>query len=176
MEMGYPRISSQSIRVSLTQTSVHNMESSKKNTIGTFWEPGGTTAVERCGIFTARTRRIREGNSFSLFVCLSTPGGVPHLHPIILDWLHVLSGGTPYPGMGYPLARSGQGVPENGVPPFRGWGTPWIGQHREYLLRAGGMPLAFTQEDFLVWIRYRELRNTKADITSHIHNLLGNNV
>ena len=57
-------------------------------------------------------------------VCLSTPGGVPHLHPIILplvpcpfggypsDWLQTcpFSEGTPVPdgeGMGYPPARDG---------------------------------------------------------------------
>ena len=49
---------------------------------------------------------------------------------------------------------------DQGVPTYLGRGVPtlargypsWLGQHREYLLRgkAGGMPLAFTQEGCLV--------------------------
>ena len=53
------------------------------------------------GIFTDRTRRMREGNVFSL----STPGGYPSQ---VWSW-----GGTP--------ARSG-GIPARGCPP--GGGTP----------------------------------------------------
>ena len=35
-----------------------------------------------------------------------------------------------------------------------GWGTPprEIEQHSDFLLRTGGMPLVFTQEDFLVYL------------------------
>ena len=82
---------------------------------------------------------MREGNSFSLFICprrwgrgvsQSGQGG---------------GGGLPWPGQD---ARSGQGVPEDGVPPDQGWGTllardgvtpphPEIGQQSEYLLRDG---------------------------------------
>ena len=80
------------------------------------------------------------GELYFQFVCLFTPRGVPHLHPIIpplvpcpfwgvpSDWSQVPSGGyaspmwgrgTPvqdggYPGqvrMRYPLARSGWGTP-----------------------------------------------------------------
>ena len=68
-----------------------------------------------------------------------------------------LDGVLPGPGMGYPLTWDG--VPPwtwNGVPPDLGrstpldlgWGTPPGIASTCYA--AGGMPLAFTQEDFLV--------------------------
>ena len=66
----------------------------------------------------------------------------------------VQTGGSPFPGLdgGYPLPRSRWGVPPSqvwrGVPPQQGYPLlPY--QHSVYLLRAGGMPLAFTQENFL---------------------------
>ena len=95
----------------------------------------------------------REGSVFT-GVCLFTPGGVPHLHPIILPLVprpfrgrqvpHIHSiilplvpctfwGYPPSPGMGYPPARSGWGVPLlcwDGLPLQQG-------QQREYLLRGG---------------------------------------
>ena len=53
--------------------------------------------------------------------------------------------GSPHNGMGSPLARSGQGTyprmgyphPGMGPPPVLGWGTPWLGQQKEYLLCGG---------------------------------------
>ena len=77
-------------------------------------------------IFAARIRRMGK---VIVSVCQSTPRGegVPHLHPIILPLVHVLSGGYPSdwyqvpsggtPGWDNPLAR-------DGVPPGQGWGTP----------------------------------------------------
>ena len=66
------------------------------------------------------------------------------------DWSQVPSGRYPSPaggtqGQGTPPARDG--VPSNG----QGWGTPRIGQQREYLIC--GMPLTFMQEDFLVCVK-----------------------
>ena len=84
--------------------------------------------------------------------------------------------GTPYPGMGYPpdmgwgTPRSWDGVPTGlgmgyppgpgmGYPPRHGMGYPpdlrWGNPPRQISIvstcyAAGGMPLAFTQEDFLV--------------------------
>ena len=65
------------------------------------------------------------------------PGGVPWLggYP---DWRGTLAGGVPCPGS--TLAR--------GVP-CRGGGTQ-LGNIGSTCYTAGGMPLAFTQEDFLV--------------------------
>ena len=118
---------------------------------------------------TARIRRMREGNSFSLFVSPHPEGGggVPHLHPIILQLVPRPSqGGTKMTGprsipgstlarsrQGGTLARSRQGVPRMGsphpgmgiyplgrdtVPPGMGYSpSPRIGQHMEYLIRGG---------------------------------------
>ena len=55
-------------------------------------------------------------------------------------------GGTPHPGQ-VPGWRAG--VPPSRSHPRTG-GVPLPEQHSVYLLRAGGMILAFTQEDFLV--------------------------
>ena len=112
-------------------------------------------------------------------VCLSvhtSTGRVPH--PRSGGYPHPRSGWWGY--LGYPLARSGwwgypgyppgqvwmvgvwvparpglEGVP--GVPPMTrtGWGTPHPLPIRQSRIAstcyvAGGMPLAFTQEDFLV--------------------------
>ena len=93
-------------------------------------------------LISARIRRMREGNSFSLFVSPHLGGEVPHLHPIILPlvpcpfrgpypipipqyfyWLHVLpggrGGGTPSPGQGWrtPQQRVGFPLERDGVPP-----------------------------------------------------------
>ena len=82
-------------------------------------------------------------------LCRSTPGGEPHLHPIILPHIPCpFWRGTPvtgpsslpggYPKMGYPPARdgvplardvappakSGWRVPQDEVHPGQGWGTP----------------------------------------------------
>ena len=70
-------------------------------------------------IFTAHIRRIREGNSFSLFVS-PHPGGYPH--PVM---------GTPCPEMGYP--SSWDGVP------------PWPGPEMKYPLPCPGMGYPLSQ-------------------------------
>ena len=62
-------------------------------------------------------------------------------------------GGTPssWPRGGGPHPRSRQGYPPRlGYPP--GWGTP----PPVLATAAVGMPLAFTQEDFLVWLTFPE--------------------
>ena len=78
----------------------------------------------------------------------------------------LMVGGVPHPRsdgegyLGYPpgqvwMVEGTQGTPPGqvrmGYPPtMTGWGTP-LHQHSEHLLyAAGGMPLAFTQEDFLI--------------------------
>ena len=85
---------------------------------------------------TARIRRMGEGNSFTLLVCPQGMG-VP---PPIQGWMGVSPSsyvGTPRPEMGVSPAKVT-------TPPPRTCYT------------AGGMPLAFTQEDFLVfnWIEH----------------------
>ena len=104
------------------------------------------TLLSWAPLITTRVRRT-TGDYVFTGVCLLTPEGVPHLHPIILPLvpfpflgvphLHTiilplvpLSGGTPVIG-----PRSGQGVPQWLVPGQDGgggtprWGTPileWI--------------------------------------------------
>ena len=74
-------------------------------------------------IITARIRSMREGNSFSLFVCLPTPRNE---HPLRAGW-------------GYPPLPS-----QDGVRLILGWGTYHLPppplqprQQREYLLCGG---------------------------------------
>ena len=81
-------------------------------------------------IITARVRSTREGNvltSVCPSICLSTGGGV----------------------------RSGRGgvsgLAGGGSGPAGGGGQPRYDNSRSHCYTAGGMPLAFTQEDFLVW-------------------------
>ena len=94
-----------------------------------------------CWIITARIRRMREGNSFSLCVSSDLGGGGtrpgPHPGQIPRCW-----GGGVYLPHPTPSSRSD---------PRKGGGVPLL----EQLIActcyaAGGMPLAFTQEDFLV--------------------------
>ena len=85
----------------------------------------------------------REGTLFT-GVCLSTPGGgggLPHLHPIILQLVPCPFWGCPHDWSQVPswvstLARSGWGVPQPGPDgdyPGQGWVSP--GQ-----VRMGGTP------------------------------------
>ena len=95
-------------------------------------------------------------------------GGVPHPRsqwvPPSAEWGTPLSqpwiGGTPISRMGYlpypwvpPVRR--MGYPPDlrwGVPPSKtGWGTPLPVSKTSTCYAAGGVPLAFTQEDFLVF-------------------------
>ena len=116
---------------------------------------------------TAGIRRMGEGTVYSLFVSSHFDWtGVPHLAD---------RGGGGYPPIGtewgYPLLRL-DGTPPppqlglDGVPPIRtGWGYPpprkETEQQSEYLVRGGVMPLAFTQEDFLVLVcsRFRRINS-----------------
>ena len=92
----------------------------------------------KSGFFTARVRSTREGNIYT-WECLSVHhrwgggGGYPILG---LD-----QGGTPgyHPGQVW-IGR---------YPPMTGWGTPPPTSIASTWYAAGGMPLAFTQEDFL---------------------------
>ena len=120
-------------------------------------------------IFTTRIRRMRVGNIFSLF----TPGGRGYPLPVqmggtpsptqsqqVRGWgtpIHSWQGGPSCPDMGVLLSSSnGTGTHS------QSWQGLYGGQVRiawryppppvrqsEYLLRDGGMPLVFTQEDFL---------------------------
>ena len=85
-------------------------------------------------LITDRIRRMREDNCFSLFVCPHP--GEPHLHPIILPLVPVLSRGSGTQGLG---TSSMEYLP----PPDR---TTEVVLARWQAV----MPLAFTQEDFLV--------------------------
>ena len=57
-------------------------------------------------------------------------------------------------GQGTPPLDLGQGTPpdlgQGTLPPDLGWGTPPTWDIASTCYAAGGMPLAFTQEDFLV--------------------------
>ena len=89
-------------------------------------------------VITSSTQRIggisvmfREGTVFT-GVCLSTGGGVPHAWPMV-------------PGPFYgPMSLLGSNPCPGAPPPLQRW----------RLCGAGGMPLAFTQEDFLVSIKF----------------------
>ena len=144
-------------------------------------------------IFTARIRRMREGNSFSLCVSSLLDRG----HPIQLMGVppsQVWMGGVPHPtDGGYPLPRSGLGVlhPADRGYPFPGGGYPtWEGvplaggpptsrgypppdQHSVYLLRgrrcascvhAGGLScLPFRWK--VVWAMYTNVIRTRCSHT-----------
>ena len=121
-------------------------------------------------VFTARVRSTREGNVLTpVFVSVHTYGGGGY--PIsglgkggtpsqVRVGGYPISGlgrgGTPFQvqvGRGYPIPGLGRGVPH----PRSRWGgthsTPPRIASTCYGYTAGGMPLAFTQEDFLVdWI------------------------
>ena len=137
-------------------------------------------------IFTARIRRMGEGNIFSLFTLVGggevphlrseVGGGVPHLRSEVGGVPHLRSevGGYPISGLGrgYPISGLG-GYPSLGGTPCLG-GTQCLGVPHvrgEYPMSggvphlrppiaqssiastcyaAGGVPLAFTQENFLV--------------------------
>ena len=88
-------------------------------------------------LITARIRRMGEGNIFSLCVSSHLDGGGGGVEPLPRSRLG---------GRGYPLPRSrwGYHLPRPG-----GGGTP-TGIACTYYA-AGDMPLAFTQEDFLVF-------------------------
>ena len=104
--------------------------------------------LRRVTLITACIRRIRK---VIFSVCSHLQGGG---YPVPGLWVR----GYPIPGLGrgYPPARSGRwggGVPW--VPPTTrtGWGTHPPSRQSSIAstcYAAGGMPLAFTQEDFLV--------------------------
>ena len=91
---------------------------------------------------TARIRRMREGNVFSLFT--SGGGGVPVSHNALQHFpeCHGAAGGGTlpgpagggYPGRGVPWQGKGGTLAGRGYP---GWGGTQLGQHREYLLHSG---------------------------------------
>ena len=92
-------------------------------------------------------------------VCLSTPGGYPVPDSFSRQWSQVLSGGTPIWGTPQPgqdwgtsPAKSAWGTPlaRTGVP------TPLPRQNSRAstCYTASGMPLAFTQEDFLIHVKF----------------------
>ena len=130
-------------------------------------------------IFTTYIRRMGEGTVFGLSVHTSTGGGLPHIRSrwggtplqVQVGVPHFRSRlGVPHPssrgysipdrGKGYPILLMGgtpsqvQGVPypvDVVLPSRSGWGTP----HQEISIAStcyvvGSVPLAFTQEDFLV--------------------------
>ena len=115
-------------------------------------------------------RRMGEGNSFSLFT--SGGGGTPSQVQVGGAGYSISGpgrGGTPSQVGGYP-SRGGYpsqgGVPQlgGGVTP----GTPPRIASTCYGYAAGGMPLAFTQEDFLVSIVFNEMNITKALFTCSV--------
>ena len=113
-----------------------------------------TNALTSTGrIFTIRIRRMGEGNSLSVH----TLGVLGYPPPSARTGLGYPPART---GLGYPPARSGWGTPppgqvRTGVPPLArsGWSTfpaPRQNSRASTCYAAGGMPLAFTQEDSLV--------------------------
>ena len=86
--------------------------------------------------------------------------GVPHqTWDGVPPW--TWDGVPPRHGTGYPQTWDGV-PPRHGMQyplPDMGWGTPSppeTDQHSEHLLRGGGIPLAFTQEDFLVYLQFSD--------------------
>ena len=87
-------------------------------------------------------------------------GGYPHLrsgrevsHSADGGYPHLRSGwGIPHSAYrGVPYSRSEWGYPS--LPPSAGWGTPPVRRQisiASTCYTAGGVPLAFTQEDFLL--------------------------
>ena len=122
-------------------------------------------------IFTARVRSTTGGYFSQVCVC-STLGGVPHPYPSLSGGGYPIqpwTGGVPrsslgwgeYPNLGWggtPTLDRGVPQPWTGGHPISGGGTPshvWLGTPPKiastcYGYAAGGVPLAFTQEDFLV--------------------------
>ena len=92
------------------------------------------------------TARMGEGNILSLCVSSHLDGGggggvyLPSQAGV----------GTPFPGLDGGVTL----FPDRGVPTFLGWGGgyPYRNSIACTCYTAGGMPLAFTQEDFLVFI------------------------
>ena len=113
-------------------------------------------------IFTARIWRMGEGTVFSFSVHTAT-GEYPIPCPIGGHPIPGPGGGYPIPGQGWgghtpsQVQAGGGGTPSQvqvGIPPIMtGWDTP--PPHQEISIvstcyAAGGVPLAFTQKDFLV--------------------------
>ena len=115
------------------------------------------------GFLPPAIRRMGEGNSFSLF---TSRGGTPPQVQVGGTPSQVQVGGYPIPGpgrWGYPIPGPGPG---RGGTPSQVWGDTlsqvWGGYSGYppgiastcYGYAAGGMPLAFTQEDFLVFVLF----------------------
>ena len=98
-------------------------------------------------------QRNGEGTVFT-GVCLLTPIGVPHVHPIILPSIGPIPfpGGTPIhslissPWLGDTPAKSGL----DGIPPLPGRQSGTAST----CYTAGSMPVSFTQEDFLSFFSF----------------------
>ena len=100
-----------------------------------------------------------EGTVFSLSVHTSTGGGgTPSQVSVGGGWYSI-----PCLGGGYPIP----GLDGGGVPPLArtGWGTPHPPIRQSSIAStcyvAAGMPLAFTQEDFLVVIICHQIVRTR---------------
>ena len=120
-------------------------------------------------IITARIRRMGEGTVFSLFVSPHLGGGGTPVRSGGGYPIPGLVGVPPGPGMGYPLPDLGQGTPPgpgtgylpwtwDRVPPGPGTGDRVPPSIASTCYAAGGMPLAFTQEDFLVILLFSTLQ------------------
>ena len=85
-------------------------------------------------ITTARIPKDRESSFW-----FAGGGGTPNRSSWWVPWPGPEGGGGIQPGIGYPLARSGHGVPwpRMGYPPAMEGSTPGIGQQMEYLIRCG---------------------------------------
>ena len=92
-----------------------------------------------------------EGNIFAL--CVSPhfdAGGGRGGEGIPIPGQSGGGGFTPISGQGWGYPISGRGVLDWAPPPIKtGWGYPHPVE-RQSIYAVGGMPLAFTQEDFLV--------------------------
>ena len=118
------------------------------------------TLLEEYEILTARIRRMREGNSFSLFVCPHLEGGgfAPFpSHNTSTGPMSFQGESTPSPShnsstgpisfLGVPW---GVGVPQDQVPPSPSWyGVPPDRATGVLATRRGSMPLAFRRRTYL---------------------------
>ena len=98
-------------------------------------------------VITARIRRMTEGNAFTLSTIAGVEGGTT-----IPTLVRSQEGGRDLRGKGGvpPHPWMGWGVPLSRSDPMGAGGTPYGNSIVCTYYAVGGMPLAFTQEDFLV--------------------------
>ena len=123
---------------------------------------GCNPVLERLLFVTARIRRMGEGTFFSLSVHTCGGGGYPISGLRWGGYLVPCPGGYPVPGLGgipSPRSGGGGGYPVSGLGGYLISGPGYPPRQisiASSCYAAGGMPLVFTQEDFLVSIDFNE--------------------